>query len=332
MHNRDKILIALAVIISLGILCSQRGDFVLAAPGTSEGAFDRNFNVSGPVKLAIENSSGSVNIHRGGASAVEIHARIKSNNWFGGDVTDLIKKIEQNPPLEQQGNTVRISRPEPHDMFNHVSISYDISVPEETNVESSTGSGSQTVDGVKGPVNVRSGSGSVKLSNIGAAVEARTGSGSVTLDQVNGNADLQTGSGSIRAEGVNGGSKLRAGSGGIDLRQTAPGDVDAETGSGHIHLQGVIGSLTAHAGSGGIEVDGRPKGEWQLHSGSGSIDARTGDAGLDLYARSSSGSVNVESPITMETSSNNRHEVRGKVRGGGTRFEATTGSGSIHVQ
>jgi DUF4097 and DUF4098 domain-containing protein YvlB len=332
MHSRDKALIAVVAVISLGVLCSQHGNFVLAAPGTSEGGFDHSFNVSGPVKLTVENSSGSVNIHRGGTNTVEIHARLRSNNWFGGDAGEQIKKIEQNPPVEQQGNNIRIWRPEPRDMFNHVSISYDISVPEETAIDSSTGSGSQTVDGVRGPVNIHSGSGSVKLSNIGAAVEAKTGSGSITLDQVNGCADLQTGSGSIHAEGVNGGAKLRAGSGGINLRQTAPGDVEAETGSGHIHLQGVVGSLTAHAGSGGIQVDGRPKGEWQLHSGSGEIEARTGDAGLDLYAHSSSGSVSVDSPITMETATNNRREVRGKVRGGGVRFEATTGSGSIHVQ
>ncbi len=332
MHNRDKILITVVIMISAALLLSQHSNFVLAAPGTSEGAFDRNFNVNGPVKLNIENGSGGVDIRRGTTDKVEIHARIKSHDWFSGDSSEQIKKIEQNPPVEQQGNNIRIYRPEPNEIFNHISISYEITVPEETEVQSTTGSGSQSVDGLKGPVNVRSGSGSVKLSNIGSSVQARTGSGSVTLDQVKGSAELETGSGSIRADGVAGGAKMRAGSGGISLRQTAPGDVSVETGSGHIRLEGVEGSLIAHAGSGGMEVDGRPKGEWQLHSGSGSIEARTGDAGLDLYARTSSGSVNVDSPITMESSSSNRHEVRGKVRGGGARMEVTTGSGSIHIQ
>lgn len=331
MPNRDKILITVVILISAALLLSRHDNFVFAAPG-AEGAFDRNFTVSGPVKLNIENSSGSVNIRRGTSDKVEIHAKVKSNNWFSGDASDQIKKIEQNPPVEQNGNSIRIYRPEPKEIFNRVSIAYDISVPEDTNIDSSTGSGAQTIEGVKGPVAARSGSGSLRLTSIGSAVQAKTGSGSVTLNQIGGDAEIETGSGSIHADSIAGGSKIRAGSGGIRLRQTAPGDVNVETGSGHINLEGVNGSLVAHAGSGGMDVEGRPKGEWELHSGSGSITARTNDVGLDLYARTRSGSVNVDSPITMESSTINRHEVRGKVRGGGTRIEVTTGSGSITIQ
>jgi DUF4097 and DUF4098 domain-containing protein YvlB len=330
MLTRDKILITVVILISAAILLSKQGDFVLAA-GSSEGAFDRNFNVNGPVQLNVDNGSGSVNIHRGSSDKVEIHARLRANNWFS-NASEEIKKIEQNPPVQQEGDTIRIYKPEPRDVFNHVSISYDITVPEQSTVQSSTGSGSQTVEGLKGPVSARSGSGSVTLTDIGSQVEAKTGSGRISLDRISGAADVSTGSGSINADGIAGGSKIRAGSGGITLRQTAPGDVDVETGSGHIRVQGVVGALVAHAGSGGMDVEGSPKGNWELHSGSGGIDARTGEAGLDLYARTSSGSVTVDSPITMESSSSNRREVRGKVRGGGVHLEATTGSGSIHIQ
>jgi hypothetical protein len=308
---------------------------VLAAGGgvgSDLGNFDRSFNVTGPVQLNLDNSSGSVNIHRGGSDKVEVHARIKSSNWLG-NADDQAQKILKNPPVEQSGNTIRIYRPEPHDWFNHVSINYDITVPEQTTVNSSTGSGSQTVASIKGPVSVKSGSGSVNVSDVGAQTEATTGSGSITLQSVNGPARVQTGSGSVHAEGIAGPFKVRTGSGGIDARLTAAGDVDAETGSGHITIENVNGGVTAHAGSGSIKVDGRPTSEWNVHSGSGSIELRVpGDQGLDLYARTSSGSVNVDSPITLEGGQINKHEVRGKIRGGGTRLEATTGSGTIHIQ
>jgi DUF4097 and DUF4098 domain-containing protein YvlB len=330
MPTRDKILIAVVIIISLGILAANH-DGVIAA-GSSEGGFDRSFNVNGAVNLSLENGSGSVNIHRGVTDKVEIHAKVRATNWFSGS-DDEIQKIEQNPPVEQRGNTIRIYRPEPRDSFNHVSIAYDISVPEQTTVNSSTGSGSQTVDGVKGPVEARSGSGSVNLSNIGSEVKARTGSGHIRLDHINGKADVETGSGGVTADSVAGGSRLRTGSGGIDFSQTAPGDIDAETGSGHIKLEGVEGSVRAQAGSGSIHVDGKPKGEWEFHSGSGGIDVRTsGDVGLDLYARTSSGHVDVDPPMTIESSRLNNREVRGKIRGGGVSLQATTGSGSIHIQ
>src|SRR3954470_23794048 len=201
MPTRDKVLIAVVIVISLGILASNH-DGVFAA-GTSEGGFDRTFNVSGATNLNVENSSGSVNVHPGSSDKVEIHAKVRATNWFSGS-DDEIQKIEKNPPVEQTGNTIRIYRPEPRDTFNHVSISYDISVPEETIVNSSTGSGSQTIAGVKGPVEARSGSGSVNLSNIGSEVKARTGSGHISLDRINGKADVQTGSGGVNANAVAG--------------------------------------------------------------------------------------------------------------------------------
>ncbi len=332
MPTRDKVLITVVLLITAAILLSNH-EGVLAAGGSSaQGAFDRSFNVNGPVQLSLENGSGSVTIRRGSSDKVEIHAKVRANNWFE-NADDEIKKVEQNPPVEQSGNNIRIYRPEPRDVIKHISITYDITVPEDTKAESSTGSGSQNIDGIKGPVTAHSGSGSLTLTNIASQVEARTGSGHVELDRITGHADVQTGSGSIRAEGIAGGSRLRTGSGGVDLRQVAPGDVDAETGSGHIHLDGVEGAVRAHCGSGGIQVEGRPKGDWEFESGSGSIDARTtGDVGLDLYARTSSGSITVDSPVTLESSLNNRREVRGKVRGGGIHLEATTGSGSIHIQ
>jgi DUF4097 and DUF4098 domain-containing protein YvlB len=331
MPNRDKALITVVVLITVAILISENHG-VLAAGGSDLGSFDRSFTVSGPVQLNIENSSGSVNVRRGGSDKVDIHALIRSSNWFG-DTKDQAQKIMQNPPVEQSANTIRIYRPEPHDWFNHVSISYEITVPEETTVNSATGSGSQTVASVKGPVTVKSGSGSVTVTDIGAQAEATTGSGSITFQSVNGPAKAQTGSGSVHADGIAGAFRVRTGSGGINVRQTAPGDVDAETGSGHIVIENVTGGVTAHAGSGSIRVDGRPTSEWNVHSGSGSIDLRVaGDQGLDLYARTSSGSVDVDSPITLDGGQINRHEVRGKIRGGGTRLEATTGSGTIHIQ
>jgi DUF4097 and DUF4098 domain-containing protein YvlB len=330
MPNRDKILITVAILVTAAILLSENHG-VLAAGGNL-GSFDRSFNVNGPVELNVDNSSGGVRVHRGISSKVEIHADISASNWFNNS-EEQAKKIMQHPPVEQSGNTIRISRPEPHDWFNHVSISYDITVPEDTSVSSATGSGSQDIENVKGPVNVKSGSGSVTVSNIGAQTEAVTGSGSISLRTVNGPARVQTGSGSVRADGIAGAFRVRTGSGGIEAHLTAAGDVEAETGSGHITIENVTGGLTAHAGSGSIRIDGRPTGEWNVHSGSGSIDLRVvGDAGLDLYARTSSGSVNVDSPITLEGGEINRHEVRGKIRGGGMRLEATTGSGTIHIQ
>ena len=116
------------------------------------------------------------------------------------------------------------------------------------------------------------------------------------------------------------------------MEQSAPGNVDANTGSGHIELRGVKGEVRASTGSGGIEVDGAPTGNWRIRSGSGSISMRLpSDAAFELSAHTSSGNVHSDHPVTV-LGTIGRHELRGKVRGGGPLIEASTSSGSIRVQ
>jgi DUF4097 and DUF4098 domain-containing protein YvlB len=327
MTNRDKILLTIVGLITAAILLSNVNG-VLAKD--AQGKFDRNFTVSTPVQLNVENSSGSVHVTRGNSGAVTVHADIRTNHWMmgGGSEAD-VQEIEQNPPVKQEGNTIRITKPGD---YRHVSIDYEIQVPEETVVESSTGSGSQAVEMVKGPVTVSTGSGSVKVREIASHIEAESGSGSIEVNDIQGPAQVKTGSGSITADGIAGAFKGETGSGHLELRVTAPGDVYATTGSGHLELNGVDGKLYAHSGSGHIEVTGTPRSDWELHAGSGGVDIHVPQGvGYDVDAHAGSGSVNVSGPITMESSASDHHSVRGKVRGGGPNLEVTTGSGSISI-
>jgi DUF4097 and DUF4098 domain-containing protein YvlB len=328
MPNRDKILLTIVGLITAAILLSNV-DGVLAKDAQAQ--FDRNFTVSGPVQLAVDNSSGSVHVTRGNSGSVVIHADIRTNHWLfgeGGSEGD-VKEIAANPPVKQEGNTIRVMKPE---NYRHVSINYEIQVPEQTVVESATGSGSQSVEMVKGPVTVSTGSGSVKVREIQSQIEASSGSGSIEINDIQGPAQVKTGSGSITAEGIAGAFKGETGSGHLELRVTAPGDVYATTGSGHLELNGVDGKLYAHSGSGHIEVSGKPSRDWELHAGSGGVDVHMANGvGFDVDAHAGSGTVNVSGPITMESSASDHHEVRGKVRGGGPNVEVTTGSGSISI-
>ena len=137
--------------------------------------------------------------------------------------------------------------------------------------------------------------------------------------------------GSIRADDIGGGFEGNTGSGHINLTQSAPGAVRAETGSGGMELHGVRGSLEARAGSGGISAEGQPTGGWMVHSGSGGIKLHfPTDAAFDLNARTSSGSISLDHPVTVQGQIG-RKEIRGKVRGGGVPVEVETGSGNIQI-
>jgi DUF4097 and DUF4098 domain-containing protein YvlB len=302
------------------------------AAAASEGSFQRTLHVSGPVNLDLTTGSGSVNVRTGSSSEVQVTGHIRVTNWFGGNADERVKRIEANPPIQQSGNDIRIGHIDDTELLHNISISYDLVVPAETQLHSHTGSGSQSVEGLRKQIEIESGSGSLKISDIGDTVRAETGSGGIDIDRVKGNVRTKTGSGSIRATDVAGGFEGRTGSGHITLEQTASGSVHADTGSGGMELRGVHGSLEAEAGSGTITAEGNPMGAWTVHSGSGNIHLRlASDAGFDLDARTSSGSISVSQPVTVQGSLG-RKELRGKVHGGGVPVEVETGSGNIEIQ
>jgi DUF4097 and DUF4098 domain-containing protein YvlB len=296
-----------------------------------EGSFQRTLTVNGAVDLDISTGSGNITVQTGGAGTVKVTGYIKASGWFDSGAQEKVRRLEANPPIQQSANSIRIGHIQEHALQENISISYEVVVPAETRLKAHSGSGAQTIDGIGGPLEVDAGSGAVKISNIGSTVRAETGSGNMDIDHVRGNVRAHAGSGSIRATDIHGGFEGNTGSGRITLSQTAPGAVRVETGSGGMELKGVRGTLEARAGSGGITAEGEPTGGWMVHSGSGSIHLRLpSDAAFDLDARTSSGSISLDHPVTVQGTMG-RKEVRGKVRGGGVTVQVETGSGNIEI-
>src|SRR5437870_3324517 len=318
----------LAGYVVLILVCGRSTTAVAYA----EGSFQRTLQVTGTVNLDVSTGSGSIQIRTGGSNQVQVTGHIKTRDWLGGNGEEKVKQIQANPPIQQSGNIIRIGHIDDSELRRNVSISYELVVPGETQLHSHTGSGNQTVEGIRRSVEVGTGSGGLRITNIGDTVRADTGSGDVQIDGVNGNVRAKTGSGSIHATGIAGGFEADTGSGHITLEQTAPGAVRADTGSGGMDLRGVRGSLDAKAGSGTIRAAGSPTGAWSVHTGSGTVQLRfPSDAAFDLEAHTSSGSISVDHPVTVQGSMG-RKDVRGKVRGGGVPVEVATGSGNIEIQ
>src|SRR5579863_809011 len=152
-----------------------------------KGNFDRNLQVSGPVDLNIVSGSGNIKVHNGGDGSVHLYAVIRARgSAFGMSAREKIKRLEANPPIEQQGNTIRIGRIDDRELRRNVSIDYDLTVPSQTKLDSETGSGDQDIDGINMPVNAHTGSGNITLDSIGAGARARSGSGNITVRGVKG--------------------------------------------------------------------------------------------------------------------------------------------------
>ncbi len=286
-----------------------------AAAQGLEGSFERTLHVTGAVDLNVEAGSGRIRVEPGPAGTVHVAARLRAGtSWFGGsDVEARIKKIEQNPPIEQQGNTIRIGRFADRELGRNISISYEITVPADTKLVARNGSGGSEVGALKGAVDASNGSGGIE---VGGAARL----------------DARTGSGSIRATGVAGPLSAHSGSGSIAVAQAGPGEVSVSAGSGSVRVSGIDGPARVSTGSGSIDVEGRPAGPWSVHAASGSVRVTLPpDAAFDLDARSASGSVSSTHPVTM-TGSVERHRLAGQVRGGGPLVKVSTASGSIRIK
>lgn len=311
---------------------------VLVGPGLASaeerGSFDRTLSVTGDVSLDVHTGSGSISVVTGPAGSVTIHGEIRAGSWLSSSAgaADRVRRIEENPPIEQSGNVIRIGTDRHDDLYDKVSISYEITVPEATSIDAATGSGSTTIGDVQGPVSARTGSGSIRIGAVGSEVEARSGSGSIEIQRAGGRLDAKTGSGSITAEGVSGPITARSGSGSIELVQTGEGDVDVQSGSGSIRISGVRGGLRAQASSGSIRVEGELMGDWRLDGNSGRIVVDLpDDAGFELDARARSGGIELDHPVTV-SGRISKNELRGTVRGGGHLLQIDSGSGSVRIR
>lgn len=264
--------------------------FLRAAPepAAAEATFDRNLTFTGKLDLTVGTGSGSITFTRGPANQIRIHGIVKVNH--DGDPAQA-QQIAANPPIEQEGNTIRIGGHQEN--LHNVSISYEIEAPADS------------------------------------ALKAATGSGNITDTGVGQDAKLMTGSGNITATGIEGDFKAQTGSGNIAIDGTGQGDAKAQTGSGTIDLKGVHGSLVAQTGSGTIKAAGTPSSPWKLQTGSGSIELATGNAPIDLDASAGSGTISTHA-AAMQTGAD-KHHLHAQLNGGGPEVRVETGSGSIRV-
>lgn len=280
-----------------------------------QGQFERTLQVSGPVNLEVLTRSGDVTVRAGSGGSVFIRGKIHvGDHWLMGGREADVHQIEQNPPIHQEGNSIRIE----YLNMRNISVDYEISVPADTTIRTRSGSGDQTIEGTRGNVDTQTGSGDVRLANL------------------TGELQLQTGSGNIRARHVSGAVRGGTGSGDVEIEEASAGNIDLHTGSGNITARGVQGEFRGETGSGDVTAEGTQTGSWEIHTGSGNVHVRLpANAAFDADISTSSGTVDVGEPIEMTVQGrvgDTHKQIRGKVHGGGPLLRVRTGSGDIHIQ
>jgi DUF4097 and DUF4098 domain-containing protein YvlB len=293
------------------------------------GAFDRNYNVAGPIRLELNNASGDVDITGSADGKVHVRGEVRASGFGFENPQKRLDDTLANPPVEQRGDTIRIGK----DMsrMRHISIAYTIQVPHDTEVSTNVASGAQTIRNVIGPVTVRAASGSIRLEKIDRDAELTTASGTITASNVGNDLRVSTTSGNVNISGVKGDVRANVVSGVIRIAN--PGArVDTSNTSGEVEIQGASNDVKAHAISGLVSVQGNPSSGsyWDLKTVSGGVQLRVpATANFHFSAEAASGEIRTDIPIVVEEQG--KHSLRAHMGNGGGRVEVHTVSGEIRV-
>lgn len=281
------------------------------APGSEPGTFDRTLNVSGPVKLHVRSDPGGVSITTGLSTAVRVRAVIKP--LYGRLDLELaeanIRALEQHPPIEQVGETIRIGYVKDPALLRAVTIHFEIEAPLMTQARVQTESGGIRIEGITGPAEVKTVSGRTEVIDVASEIKANGRSGAVVIRNAGGRVFVRTHSGGVGLSNIQ-------------------GAVEAETTSGRTEIAGVLGEIRSTTHSGSIMIDGA-KGAVIAHNNSGRIDAL--QLGGSVHAQTKSGVIRISqvSPAPIRALAESGTIKVTLARGDGYIVDAQSHSGRI---
>jgi DUF4097 and DUF4098 domain-containing protein YvlB len=216
--------------------------------------------------VSIKTVSGDCVIKVGAADSIRVtltyRFEFRDDGWY-------------EPTMSEERNEVYLSE----DFHGSCSGSatWTITVPEKTEIDLSTASGTLKVEGLNSLIGAHTASGDVTISHCRGEIDLNTASGNIEIDEFSGDIKANTASGDIEA-------------------QNADGDIDLRTASGSIHLDGLKGRLQVGAASGNItasRISVTKGGEFSTASGDAVV-SLSSTPGADLAVSSASGDAELQ--------------------------------------
>jgi DUF4097 and DUF4098 domain-containing protein YvlB len=294
--------------------------------------FERAIETSPPATLEVSTDRGKIEVVAGPAGRVLVEgaATVRVGWNVPANAAEIARQVASSPPIEQSGNTVKLTIPAARNAQRAVIVSYRVQVPPDTMVHTRSDSGATSIRGVAA-VDVRTQSASIDVGSVSGAVQIVTGSGAVRASDIAGALSVTTSSGAFDGSRLRSSLRVRTQSGDVDAALEGSGDVDVETGSSAVQVRGVRGGLLVKTQSGRVTLQGLPAGDWSATTSSSSVSIEVEHGpGFQLDAASRSGSVRLER--TDLAGSITERAAKGSVGGGGPLVQVRSGSGSIRVQ
>jgi hypothetical protein len=191
---------AAGLIAAAAVLAS--GCDLHAQAAAAEGTFERTLQVGRAPDVHITGRSGSIRVASGPEGTVQVRARIQAYDdvdlFFTYTPAERVAKLQSDPPIVQRKDAITIGELDEWALLQHVSISYEITVPPDTRLTTTSRSAPQTITAIAGPVDAISRSGSISIEHAAGPLRLESRSGDVTIAGApRGSWEVQTRSGEV---------------------------------------------------------------------------------------------------------------------------------------
>ena len=198
-----------------------------------------------------------------------------------------------------------------------VSVSFDVTVPKNFNLNLNTSGGDITAGSVRGNVRARTSGGNLKFDRIDGEIDAHTSGGDIVLKEGTARAKLGTSGGDIEIDRAGGPTEVSTSGGDLKINSVAQ-LISATTSGGNVHA-----TITEPL-----------KQDTVLSTSGGDVRVRiVKGAGFELDASTSGGDVRAEGlTITITKGGVGKSRLAGSVNGGGPRLKLRSSGGDISVR
>lgn len=214
-------------------------------------------------------------------------------------------------------------------------VRFVISIPRKFDVNLKTAGGHIDVEGLAGTLQAATSGGHLNFKQIEGPITARTSGGHIKIAGSKGKVEISTSGGHLDLSAVEGDVTAKT-SGGAIHADRITGRCVLKTSGGSIEVSALKGSVEAATSGGGIEAEliDQPAGDCSFKTSGGGITVTLGEkVAVDVDLHTSAGRLSTDFPVTtVFQGDKDKHELRGKINGGGPLITAHTSAGGVRLR
>jgi hypothetical protein len=164
--------------------------------------YERTVQLSAPLSpeslFEAQTHNGSITINGADVTECSLTATIITRAATDEEALELSDKV--NVTLVPSGNRLTVKIDKPTNLINKsVSVSLDVQVPNQTDLQLITHNGGVVLANITGKVNATTHNGKVTTENVTGTTDLKTHNGSITCTQISGDSQLISHNGSVKA-------------------------------------------------------------------------------------------------------------------------------------